>query len=316
MKKFMKTCAILAAIMLALGIAMTLAAGTVRGSAMISEVVESVTGGRLHVNIGNWKLPWGIFWKDGWFYDLDASKVYDGSHQIMRGDVNKYSLDSDVKSLEIEMGGYYFKTAPSSDDSFYLSTENADKFQCYVESGVLHLKAVNAGIIHFGSTNRKSITLYIPEGQYFGKIELELGAGQATLENLEAGQVSMEVGAGQVVAKNIRVGELEISVGAGQMELSGMQVDVLEAEVGMGELVCEGSIQRRASLECGMGNMELTLAGRQQDFNYQLEVAAGNLTLGASSYSGLAQERDIQNGADKNIEIECAMGNVAILFKE
>lgn len=316
MKRFMKTCAILAAIMLALGIAMALAAGAVRGSAMITEVVDSVTGGRLHVNLSNFSLPWGIFWEDGWLYDLDASKVYDGSHPIIQGDAKEYSLGSDVKSLEIEIGGYYFKTAASSDDSFYLSTENAEKFQCYVESGVLRLKAVNPNIIHFGSTNRKSITLYIPEGQYFGKVELELGAGQATLENLDAGQVSLEVGAGQVIAQNIRVGELGISVGAGQMKLSGMQVDVLDAEVGMGELVCDGSIQRSASLECGMGNIELTLAGKQQDFNYQLEMAAGNLTLGASSYSGLAQERDIQNGADKNIEIECAMGNVTILFSE
>lgn len=316
MKKFMKACAVMAAVMLALGAALALAASTVRGSAMISEVVDTVTGGRLHVNFSNLNLPWGIFWKDGWHFDLNASDIYDSSHPVMRGDVREYSLGSDVEALKIEMGGYVFETLPSADHSFYLSTEDVEKFQCYVEGGVLYLKAVNSGVINFSVSKGKHITLYIPEGQYFRKMELELGAGQAILDGLRADKVSLEVGAGQIIGRNIQVGELEVSVGAGQIELPGMNVDVLDAEIGMGELVGTGSIQKSASLKCSMGNLELTLSGREEDFNYQMEVAAGNLTLGRSSYSGLARKRGIQNGADKNLEIDCSMGNVRISFME
>ncbi|MCH5340611.1 MAG: DUF4097 family beta strand repeat protein [Acetatifactor sp.] len=316
MKKFMKICAIMAVVMLVLGAALALMAARVRGSAVITQVVDSVTGGRLHVSFGNVGIPWGVFWKDGWHYDLDVSDVYDGSHTILQGDVREYSLGSGVKSLDIEMGGYFFETVVSADDSFYLTTKNADKFQCYVENGVLYLKAVNANMINIGGSNEKRIILSIPKDQFFEEVELELGAGQTILDNLRAEEVSLEVGAGQIIGRNIRVGELGISVGAGQVELPGMNVDVLDVEIGMGELVGSGSIQKSASLECSMGNLELTLTGREQDFNYELEVAAGNLTLGRNSYSGLARERNIQNGADKNMEIECSMGNVTILFHE
>lgn len=316
MKKFMKACVILAVIMLVLGGALALAAGTLRGNAMITEVVDSVTGGRLHVNFGNMSIPWGIFWKDGWHFDLNASDIYDDSHPIMQGDVKEYAIDSSVKSLKIEMGGYIFETRASVDDSFYLTTDGTEKFQCYEEGGVLCLKAVNSSIINIGASKGKRITLYIPEGQYFEKVELELGAGQVTFDKLNAGEVTLEVGAGQIIARNIWARDLGVSVGAGQIELSEMHVDVLDAEIGMGELVGNGSIQKRAKLECSMGNMELTLAGRQQDFNYRLEVSAGNLTLGPNSYSGLGREKGIENGADKDMDIDCSMGNVTILFKE
>ena len=316
MKKFMKICAIMAVVMLVLGAALALTAARVRGSAVITQVVDSVTGGRLHVSFGNVSIPWGVFWTDGWHYDLDVSDVYDGSHTILQGDVREYSLGSGVKSMDIEMGGYLFETVASTDDAFYLTTKNADKFQCYVENGVLYLKAVNANMINIGGLNEKRIILSIPKDQFFEEVELELGAGQTILDNLRAEEISLEVGAGQIIGRNIQVGELGISVGAGQVELPGMNVDVLDVEIGMGELVGSGSIQKSASLECSMGNLELTLTGREQDFNYELEVAAGNLTLGRNSYSGLARERNIQNGADKNMEIECSMGNITILFHE
>ena len=316
MKKFMKICAIMAVVMLVLGAALALTAARVRGSAVITQVVDSVTGGRLHVNFGNVSIPWGVYWTDGWHYELDVSDVYDGSHPILQGDTSEYSLGSGIKSLDIEMGGYFFETVASADDSFYVTTKDAEKFQCYVENGVLHLKAVNANMINIGASKERRLILSIPKDQFFEEVELELGAGQAILDNLRADKVSLEVGAGQIIGHNIRVGELEVSVGAGQVDLSGMDVEVLDAEIGMGELVGSGSIQKRANLECSMGNLELTLSGREQDFNYQLEVAAGNLTLGRNSYSGLAQEHEIQNGADKNLEIECSMGNVEILFTE
>ena len=316
MKKFMKTCAIMAVVMLVLGAALALAATRVRGSAMITQVVDSVTGGRLHVNFGNLSIPWGVFWKDGWHYELDVSDVYDSRHTVLQGDVREYSLGSDVKSLNIEMGGYFFEIVDSADDSFYLTTEDAEKFQCYVENGVLYLKVVNANMISIGVSIEKRIILSIPKDQFFEEVELELGAGQVNLDNLRADKVSLKVGAGQIIGQNIQAGKLEVSVGAGQVELPGMNVDILDVEIGMGELVGSGAIQKSADLECSMGNLELRLSGREQDFNYQMEVAAGNLTLGRSSYGGLAQERHIQNGADKNMEIECSMGNVSITFSE
>lgn len=318
MKKFMKFCAIMAAILVVLGAALAFIAGTFRGREVVSDVVDSVTGGRVNVNWGGWNLPWGVTIRDERLFDLDTSNVYDNDYEIYRGDVTKYEIDSEFDRLDIELGGYIFETAVSPDDSFYLTTNNVDKFQCYVKRGVLHLTAVNSSInLNLGNINNRRLTLYIPEGKTLSEVEVELGAGQVIIDDLNAAVVSLEVGAGQIQAKNIQTGKLEISVGAGQVEIPGMKVDELKAEIGMGELMGSGSIYKSADLECYMGNLELTLAGSQRDFNYELEVSAGNLELGNDRYSGLAQKQTILSPvAVKTMDIECAMGNVTITFEE
>lgn len=320
MKKFMKVCAIMAAIMLVLGTALAFTAGTMRSSDTVSQVVESVTGGRMQVNWGRWGMPWGIYVKDRWNYSVDLSDFYDHGHEILRGDVSEYTLGSDVEKLEIELGGYIFDTALSDDDNFYVTTDNADRIQCYVEKGVLKLKAVDTnhylGIVGIGSIDERQITLCIPKDKFLESLDLELGAGQVTLNGINAGEISLEVGAGQIFAHNLRAKELEVSVGAGQVEFWGIDVDELNAEIGMGELVGSADIRKSADLECSMGNMALTLMGSQQDFNYYLEVAAGNIEVGRNSYSGVANEQKIHNGADKDIAIECSMGNITIEFED
>ena len=318
MKKFMKFCAIMAAILVVLGAALAFIAGTFRGREVISDVVDSVTRGKVHVNWSGWNFPWGITLRDDWHFDLGTSNAYDNDYEIYRGDVTDFEIDGKFDQLDIELGGYIFETAVSPDNSFYLTTSNVDKFQCYVKKGVLHLTAVNSGVnISLGNITDRKITLYIPEEALLSVVELELGAGQVVIDDLNAAVVSLEVGAGQIQARNIQTGKLEISVGAGQIELPGMKVDELKAEIGMGELVGSGSINKSADLECSMGNLELTVTGSQRDFNYWLEVAAGNLDLGNDSYSGLATEQKILSPvAVKTMNIECAMGNVTINFEE
>lgn len=312
MKKFMKGCAITAVILIVLGAALACVAGTTRSSAVISDVVESVTGGRVHLHLGSrWGDNWGFFVDD---WDMDMSDFYNNAYEIFEGNVADYSLDSEVSSLNIELGGYEFDTEVSPDGLFHLEAEGVGKVQCYVKNGVLNVKAVRSNIKLNNPSG--SIVLYIPEGQYFEKVDIELGAGMMALNDVTAKDVSLEVGAGQVQAANLQAEQLKASVGAGEIDLDSMNIDVLHAEVGMGELKGSGSINKSADIECAMGNIELKLAGSRQDFNYRLELAAGNLDLGKDSYSGLAQERRIDNDADKNMEIECSMGNVTIRFEE
>ena len=67
---------------------------------------------------------------------------------------------------------------------------------------------------------------------------------------------------------------------------------------------------------CSMGYVALYLMGNEDDFNYQLEGAMGNIDIGGMSFSGFGQEKKIDNGASKNIEVECSMGNISILFMD
>lgn len=241
--------------------------------------------------------------------------MYDKRYPVMEGDVSRQFLGREITGLRLELGGALFETAASSDGSFYLTTENVRKYQCYVSEGVLCLKAVSSHMFEFRGNDRQ-ITLYIPQGQYFEQVDIELGAGRVKADGLRAGTVNMNVGAGEILAGKIAADVCNVNVGAGRVRLPKMDMGSFNAKVGMGELVGSGSVRKSAGLECAMGNMELALAGSQKDFNYRLAVALGHLHLGKSSFSGLAQELELWNEASKSMDIDCAMGNMTVRFME
>ena len=114
----------------------------------------------------------------------------------------------------------------------------------------------------------------------------------------------------------MQVQNAEVSIGAGRIELKDMEAAVLEAEVGMGEFVADGAINERANVECSMGNVEMEIDGREEDFNYRLSGAMGNIDLGKESYGGFSSEVNLKNGASKEMKVDCSMGNISIRFRK
>lgn len=323
MKKFMKGCGITALILLAVGFVLAAVAGTIRGRTVISEVVEAATGGRVHLNLGNW-WEWGFeSWGDLFDnigdsmgevdYGIGESMDFNRNYDVLSGDVKKYSVGDQVQKLEIEVGGCSLITKSSGDNSFYAEAQNIGKFQCFVEGDTLYVKSITSSR-RWNQLKNAKITLYVPDGSSFEEADIELGAGVLEFEELSAKQAFLEVGAGQIKISRARVQELEVNVGLGQIVLQDMDVAELEAEIGMGELEARGAITEKADIICSMGNVEMTVDGREEDFNFDLQGGMGNMDVGSMSHSGLGFERTADNGAAKKMTLECSMGNVNVRF--
>ena len=105
-------------------------------------------------------------------------------------------------------------------------------------------------------------------------------------------------------------------MGAGEFE-SKNPVTAMEAdlEIGTGSMTFADLSARKTDGECGLGELDLTLTGTQEDYNYDLECGVGNLDVGSDSYSGLGREKTISNkGADRKLDLECGMGNISVDF--
>ncbi len=325
MKKFMKGCAVTAAVLLVLGFVMAFVAGAVKGTGAMAEAVERVTGGRVHLkldpgedNFGIWvgETVWeGIGNWGGLDMNINDSTIFDSGYDVMKGDVSRYALGTAVDSLEIEVAGCILTVKESEDDNFYVEAQNARKFQGYVENGTLHIKSVNNNVFGNSGISKHSIILYVPADYSCESIEISLGAGMLKFTDIRGEKVDLEIGAGQLEADSVETEKLAMEIGAGEVIIKNINVEELEAEIGMGNLEAEGSIGRKADLECGMGNIEMVLQGQESDFNYQIDAAMGNVDIGANSYSGLASERRVNNGAAKDLQVECSMGNISITFR-
>lgn len=321
MKKFMKVCGITALIFLMLGIVLAVAAGTAKGRTAINQVLETVTGGRVTVDFSG-LVNWGLRFRGNVTdslpeldYDINEAGSMNPDYTVMEGDVEKFCLGEDVKRLEVEAGGCRFIMRASGDSSFYAEASKVGKFQAYLENGTLYVRATTSSR-QWNSWNNVKVTLYVPEGYHYENVKIDLGAGSMEFEELDADKVSLGVGAGQITASGLKTADLTTEAGAGRIELREADVGKLKLEVGMGEISVEGNISGSAEVNCAMGNVEMKLAGSQKDFNYRLVGAMGNIDLGQEHYSGLAMSKDIDNGAARDMKVECEAGNITITFAD
>ena len=304
MKKFMKTCAIIALVMIVAGIALGIVASTRAGRSTISQVVEAATGGRVRLEFDE---GWGFFGRlelgdmevgiPGLgvdymeSYDIGDASMFSKNHEILSGDVDMYSLGSEIRNMEVQVGGCHFETKFSKDDAIYVETKNVRKFQGYVEGDTLYVLATTGAGVSW-SNKKSTVILYLPQDYEFDQVEIDMGAGELEFDRLNA------------------------KVGAGQIEFKDMAVGKLDVEVGMGEFLAQGAVSGDVEVDCSMGNVEIELEGRKEDFNYQLEGAMGSIQLDGDNMGGFAQEKSISNGADKSMRIECAMGNITLKFRK
>ncbi len=242
-------------------------------------------------------------------------EIFDNDHRILIGGVEKYKLGADFHELDIEMGGGNFYTAESDDDNFYVEAYNVRKFQSFVEDGTLYVKSDNYGEWY----QQGEVILYIPKNFSFEEAEINVGIGSLTYNGLNAREASLEVGGGSIWLEGLKVQELDASVGAGAIDIEDMVVNDLDVEVGVGAFWANGAVAAKVDVECSMGNVEIGLSGNERDFNYYLENAMGNIdigNIGSIVGYGNSEERTINNGAMKEMDIECAMGNVSIWFTD
>ncbi len=158
------------------------------------------------------------------------------------------------------------------------------------------------------------------------RLDIELGAGELTIVYGDAtGQI--EVVANNMVGYSSKVknGTLKIESGIGSGINNGsieitlprdMEVRELDLEVGAGTAVVDGIQLKKADIEVGAGEVNMTLIGTKTDYSYDIECGIGQILIGDSVYSGVANEQKIHNpGAQGTMDIECGAGSVTVAFE-
>ena len=291
MKKFTKGMLIAAGIFAAAGIGLT-AAGGVMGASM-----SELTG----VNSLK-RILWMTEWDDDHddYDDIDDDDYVDHDGMEYSAEVgNESSTDGTV---------YQLKYQPTKLDIELkydeLILEEGDSFcvRVYDDSGKNVTVKESSDTLKVRSTKKLSKTRKVcisyPEDVKLQELEIEMGAGTVYLNrDIETEKLSVEMGAGEFDSKNpVTAEEADLEIGTGSMTFADLSA-------------------KKISGECGLGELDITMTGTQEDYNYDLECGVGNLDVGSDSYSGLGREKSISNtGADRKLNLECGMGNVSVDF--
>ena len=305
MKKFTKGMLIAAGIFAAAGIGLT-AAGGVMGASM-----SELTG----VNSLK-RILWMTEWDDD-HDDYDDNDEDDDYEDHVEHDGMEHSAEMGQKNMESAAVGnesatdgtvYQLKYQPTKLDIELkydeLILEEGDSFcvRVYDDNGKNVTVKESSDTLKVRSTKKLSKTRKVcisyPEDVKLQELEIEMGAGTVYLNrDIETEKLSVEMGAGEFESKNpVTAREADLEIGTGSMTFADLSA-------------------RKTDGECGLGELDLTLTGTQEDYNYDLECGVGNLDVGSDSYSGLGREKTISNkGADRKLDLECGMGNISVDF--
>ena len=306
MKKFTKGMLIAAGIFAAAGIGLT-AAGGVMGASM-----SELTG----VNSLK-RILWMTEWDDDHDDYDDIDDDDDDYEDRVEHDGMEHSAEMGQKNMEPAVVGnesatdgivYQLKYQPTKLDIELkydeLILEEGDSFcvRVYDDSGKNVTVKESSDTLKVRSTKKLSknrkVCISYPEDVKLQELEIEMGAGTVYLNrDIETEKLSVEMGAGEFESKNpVTAREADLEIGTGSMTFADLSA-------------------RKTDGECGLGELDLTLTGTQEDYNYDLECGVGNLDVGSDSYSGLGREKTISNkGADRKLDLECGMGNISVDF--
>lgn len=304
MKRFLKVILILAAVFGAAGLGLT-AGGAAMGATMgdIGALDNGITQ-ILHI----------LDHKDGWDEE-NSEAAMDGQDEDLVADAEKAvnekgvlidNADGSAYTKAYEASGVSDLSCDLKYEELVLKTWNEAKVQVKV-TGKNHnrVKISNDnGSLTIASSQKvrnRSVEIFCPENLSLQKIKLQMEAGTIELDG------------------DFKADQMEVNVGAGTLENSG-SLDVKEANftVGVGTADISEIQTEKLNGSCGMGNMDLTLAGKAADYNYELKCGLGNLEVDDSQETSITSgNKQITNeGATKNIKLDCGMGNVQVEFEE
>lgn len=300
MKKFAKVSLITAGILFFSGAIILIICSFLAGS-MRDSITDAVSE-RLHDTVDvNISQLWGNAPHHSFNNDYP---IHSGKHTD-----DDAADGKDITELYIDLTYSYFTLAASADDRFHISSEGNGKYQYYTDGSAFYIDGY-----HTYGAHTSRLTLEVPNTD-FSDVNINFGAGSASLSALKSDTITLTVGAGELNLYEVTCNDLSVEIGAGTATFLNGQTTDADLEVGMGDLTYQGYIDGTLDAEVGMGNMTLQLRDSQDMHNYDLECSMGTITLGSKEYGGLASEAHIDNDADSDYTLECGMGNIDVTFE-
>ncbi len=189
-----------------------------------------------------------------------------------------------VNALQLKVGRADCEIIPYDGQDWKVEGEHLNsRFDCELDDGELCVSCKGPLLSFIGTKNNTAkLKLYAPRDQILEKVDIEAGVGTVAMS--EDGDF--------------------------------LRCDQLDLECGVGETDICADIRREAKIAGGVGEVHITLAGKEEDFNYKVEYGVGDVTIDHEKHSGIGGDYKVDNDAEKDLRIECGVGSVELNFRE
>ncbi len=204
-----------------------------------------------------------------------------------------------IDELDIRLTGLGVHVLPYDGDSIIVDTTGCredlqDKIGVRQEDSELKVEMEDWG--RLATEDCGVMYISVPQRTYFEKISVDALAGLIEIEGVEAGEISASADAGQVI-------------------LTSFWTERLEADCGAGQIILEGEVTDLAAIDCDLGEIQCTLPGSLDDYDYEIDCDLGDVVIDGESYSSFYNKMKADNGSGCRIKADCNMGTIEFMFK-
>ena len=235
------------------------------------------------------------------------------------------SIDLDVNFSKIEI---------MTGNEFTVEVRNMakDGFVSYVENGIWHLEddydkensinlfgfqiPVNWNL-GFNYADAPSILVTIPDDFRAENFDLMVGAGELTMEELNAINCDIIVGAGSMKVQQLNAtNTATLEVGAGELVVSNLETLHADFNCGFGSMRVQGLVLGDLSADCGMGEIQMDLIGDEDAYNYYINCGLGNVGINNDNFSFIASRTIRNENAIGSFDLNCGMGSIDVEIRQ
>lgn len=199
-------------------------------------------------------------------------------------------LDMDLGAREVyleEYNGKDIQVYVEKEDPYVQIEQKKDELEIRMKKNFLN-----------GLTNGYQVKILIPQEYAFEEVDLSIGAGAVTIDNLRAKSLEMQTGAGSIITEGtIQAQESSWEVAAGSISLENLQC-------------------HETDIDCAAGSFEAVFAGKKEEYYIEGDIGAGSFEVAGEAWEAIG--KNISEGdkdSKKTISADCAAGSVTIDFQ-
>lgn len=219
-----------------------------------------------------------------------------GSYEIDDRDFTA-SHDMDNLVVNVHNGSVQFHTATDIENIRITASHLYNGFDIYQKGDKIVIDQPHYW--WFGQKyERSQIDIYIPEHISLDNVKFNMSAGVLNVHDLKAKTVKMDTAAGRVKVDYLECDELKVNTAMGQTSLQKV------------------TVHEKVSIDVGAGSASLHLTGHESDYDASVSVGLGNVRVGDTSFSGIADRNSHDNDGKIKLDVDCGLGNVNIEMED
>ncbi len=227
--------------------------------------------------------------------NVATSEMHEITTNIEINKVDKLKIDLAYSTFRIQKGDTLKVEANSSSIS---CKQNNNK-----------LEIIEKGHNWFSNKNSNELIIYIPENTNLKDVEIQAGAAEIYIDELETNKLDFELGAGKVQIGKLNVfNEADMDCGAGKVEILSGTINDLDLDAGTGKISLNSKLTGKSDIDAGIGTIDIDLTDSLE--NYTMKVSKGIGTINMDGKE-LSDNEQYGNG-ESYIKIDGGVGSINI----